>query len=248
MCSRRAAQSWTFNWVLFIWVYIHQYIHIQYVCAIHHYILGVPQGQGHKESWGTDSGTYVFSRAPELDLQPCCPPVAPVMKDVMKQTSNMSQKSFKIVSASVLRPKQPTSSWIYYLRYQTHFLSSRHLCFVGSRPFATLAERAHIQPPHRAKKTCVFSWFLTLSRVQICLRNSTESAFEHLWTVAEPKGRHSVLKKRAWRPIDIRQLPKGPSEAPKAVQYELFTKAFSRASWPPSIWMYACMNVCLYVP
>ena len=62
-----------------------------------------------------------------------CPPAAAEMKKVMKQASNMSQKSSKIGPASILRPKQPTSSWTHYLRHQTNFLSSRHPCFVGSQ-------------------------------------------------------------------------------------------------------------------
>ena len=45
-----------------------------------------------------------------------------------------------------------------------------------------------------------------------------------------PKGGHSVLKKRGWRPIDTQQLQKGFAEAPEAVQYEPFTKAFARGT------------------
>ena len=62
-----------------------------------------------------------------------CPPAAAVMKNGMKQALNMSQKSSKIGPASVLRLKRSTSSWINYSQHQTHFVSSRHLCFVGSQ-------------------------------------------------------------------------------------------------------------------
>ena len=47
--------------------------------------------------------------------------------------------------------------------------------------------------------------------------------FKYSWTVVGPKSGHSV-------PIDIQQLQKGLPEAPAAMQYEPFTKAFARGT------------------
>ena len=84
---------------------------------------GGSQGQGLKESWGTDGRTNAFFTGPEQVSNPTIPRADPKVINIIKTTSKCGLKRDKIGFASVFYLKQSTSTWTHYLRYQTHLWS-----------------------------------------------------------------------------------------------------------------------------